>query len=939
MPIYEVQGPDGNIYTIEGPEGATADQLGAVVQGKNTTTEIPSTQTPVDETLIEAIGLKKEPNGQLYFEAPKRLSPQQLFGGDIPYVESYLKNMSQTLGGVTRPVVGGVRNLVVGLATLPADVISGLGSDYYQPQAEFIRENIPQVRQSSPLAEAGQAVTQYALPAGAAANAMPKLMQGATMVPKIVNALGKVTAAGLADAAVTDPNQASTIGDIIGAGPTEIQPTDSPMTKRLKVGAETAVGETLTLPVRIGQTAVAKTKKYLKPFSETGQREMAGEVLRTQATNPTLAAEQIAQTQRQFEGTNFKPITGESTTDVGLIQMQKGLADREPLTSAKMRNQEDIAQQFESITTPSEVDNTEALKSAAQTEADAIIAPKRAQVEQVSKSLDEAQNQMQTIAEDLGRNKGQKTAASEQIDVVFREVNQKLTKAKNDLFNQVDPKGTLKKNATGFVNAAENIQLQEGQAADALPAGILGDIEKLKEEGSVSFRFLVNMRQRISDEIGAARMAGQGARTGNLIALKDMVNQEINTFAQGVGAEEAAKLNQAFDYYADTFAPTLKQGEAGKLRKAQASSAPGMAPPSTTANRFLRSGQGQKERVQSLQRVLEQSDTPEIGEQAVRQAVIGDMADSVVVGGKINPQRLVQWVDKNRETLAAFPKVRKEVAQMSNRVTSGSTKIKEIEKEALAAAEAVQRTEKEVQSSALAFVIKNDNPTDAVAKILNGDSKKQRFKQILTAAKKDTTGQAVEGLRDAVKLWVRKKAVTATSGESRTLFTASEKPSFNGVETILKDKEALEALDELYPAGSKEMLALKQIRSKVEILSRLGRVQGTAGSQTRALGENQKHLNTVIAAAVAQNFKQNRVWQGVLKMLPDPREGIEKILVDAMVDPELARIMLLEPTEKNIDNIQKTLRTYVTNNILGADENNAQNNKENDTIPNEGDNP
>jgi hypothetical protein len=39
MPIYTLQGPDGKTYKIEGPEGATAEQLAAVIQGGGKTRE------------------------------------------------------------------------------------------------------------------------------------------------------------------------------------------------------------------------------------------------------------------------------------------------------------------------------------------------------------------------------------------------------------------------------------------------------------------------------------------------------------------------------------------------------------------------------------------------------------------------------------------------------------------------------------------------------------------------------------------------------------------------------------------------------------------------------------------------------------------------------------------------------------------------------------
>lgn len=886
----------------------------------------PEPMPQTDEMVSSMFGLKRKPSGQTYFEAPEKGIIEALSTESLPMA------LDDIGGAIARPIVGGVRNAGVGLMTMGPEL---LGMD---KQADQMRNAIPEVEQSNWIGDLVQAVTQYAAPGAAGAKIAGGLAQNA---PRLVQGGAKLLGAVTGDVVATDAGQASTLGDLLEMGPTAIKPDDSNLAKRLKVGAETPVGEVVGGVVKAGTGAIRGAKNLYDIKGKTAQRlqDAANE---DPMSSAGLAARQIAETQAAIPDPGFKPLTGESTTNVGLLQMQKGLAEQTPLVSQRKANEENLAQQFGTTIQGSGVDRTPDLRQAVEGEAAGMVAPARQQLETSNKALAEAENQLKTMAEDTARAKGGKTAASENIDATFRDVNDKLTKAKNELFRAVDPDGALKKDGTNFVARVEGVRLEEGQAKDALPSEIVKDVASLKENGNeVSFRFLVNMRQRLSDEIGAARAANQGARVDKLLQIKTAVNDEINSFTEGVGAEDAARLGEAFDFYADTFAPTLKEGQAGKLRQAVQSNRPGATPASATASKFLSPGMGQKERAQSLKKVLAQAETPEEGLASVRSYLISDMAESVTDGQTINADRLTAWTDKNREVLNEFPEVRKEIAQLQNRVRSGSAVKKQIEQDVLDATEGVKRSEKEIAQSALGTVLNTKDAGEtnaAVAKVLNGDNKVQRFKQLKAAAAKDTSGKATEGLRNAVGDWMESKAYTAKSGEGRTLESASKKPSFGGIEALLEDKANKEIIESMFEGA--DLQALRQVRSKLEVMSRLGRVKGTIGSDT-AGNQQAKEAVDGLTFIATNSWRANKALRLALSALPpgvDPETHVQKMLVRAMADPELARTLLLKPVGKDAKKFELGIRTYITNNVIGTGEERRQNNEEDDKIPqNKGD--
>jgi len=876
-------------------------------------------EPPVEDESLLGDFLKRDArSGQLYIPGPESMQ------GDF------------------RPeaaVLNGVRNLVTGVVTLPANMAEEYGIDAYKGMGDMIARNIPELRggagphadeYDSGLVKGAEdtmeAVTQYAAPAVQGAKLAGAITQNA---PKAVQYLGRMLGAAGGDAVATDPTQAQTLGDIFSFGPTDIQPEDSPMEKRAKVGAETGLVEPVVSAVkgagRMGRYGWDKLKNFTGYRSGDQVEQAAAKTLQTEVTDRDTAVKNIDKNLEEFKDTGFKPMTGEAAEDVGLIQVQKAQQGQKPLQERKAANEQNVADEFEQFAQRSETGDPNALKNIAEGEYAATVGAKQTAADDLTKQLEAANKELENEGTALAANKDGRISGSEKIDAIVRQTEERMTAAKNELYNEVDPDGALVKPADDFLGAVDAIKPQAGAVDSDIPAPIRAELETLRPQegveggGEVSFQYLVNMRQSVSEAIGAARREGKGAQVKNLVQLKGTIDAEIDSFGEAGASPAADRLRKAQDYYANEFGPRFKQGAGGAFRQETKSGRPNAALPSQTGGKFL---DGTKEKAGDLKSIMDAAESPEAGKAAVREYLVGDMASKVTAGGKVNNASLERWIDKNREALKQFPDVQKEIMQMRNQIGTKAKKVGDLQKSVEEAAKDVKLSEKEFNNNALSLYLKNDDPFDAVSKALSGSNRQTKMRQLISAAKKDTSGKALEGLKDTMKEVMRDRLRTSGVTVGGTVKASPAK-----FIDLAEDKELLKVMDEIFTP--EEMKTLRQIRSKLKTINRADAVQGTNKSPTKELIQGQDEVRVVLASmlGITQGKGYFQIGKWLQKALgKDPVAAANQIINDAMLDPELAKTLLMKDISGNEKAIERRLRTYLENNIgaLPADEKSNQ---------------
>lgn len=882
-----------------------------------------------------------------------------------PLKKYALKSLNLT----TVPLLKAGREIVSSLLQLPFDLTGK------EEISKKIDETIPEIKTSGTMQDIASILIQYGLPSTAAfkgsqlllnskklKEAIPILNKLKGKPQKIIEYISGLTGAALADFVVTNPQDAATLGDLVG-GPTDIQAADSNIKKRAKVGAETLVAGPVADVVlsNVIQPTVSFAGKVLDqiktPFSKSKMQENVASNIAKEANilkkedgkffvdeparDSLINTLQDNITRAQEIG--VKPTTGTISKNIGLIGLEKSLASKAETSGLffdrKVSNIKTLNQELDKLR----------IRPGASISSQDFV---QATLKEKDIKIREAQDDLSELINDLQNSfpSGMKSQASLRLDKNISDELVRVTNQKNDLYKAIDPNlelkidPNLKVDVQGIDKSLKEVlkEITSKQGTiDPTPARIksfsfIRDLEnylkgnkipknkvigfvpvqqkiKPQKERSLSYGDLQNIRPYLSDAIresrGDIKLGGEVAnRLGQLKEVVDNLVEEIAKRDDAFGQ----RAKRAFDFYKNTFVPKFRTSVGNEFARKYKQGAAAI-PASQLASKFIYPNKGGAlEAAENLKKIIDGSENEVTAVAAVRDYLISDLANYITgTKGQLIPSRINKFIDNYQEILNRFPSIKKEIVEYKNKF---GQKVKALEdfQQKFDNARGLLSDKTRLRQLTSAELFLNKNPVQAVATIFSSPNPKQLMQETLSFLKQDKSGDAVEGFKKAISEYIDQ----STRGKSLPGDIDAYYIKKSSVESLYNNPSTKAALDLIY--SPQEMKILKDVRDQLVNMDAIN-AQVISGSPTQPLQEANNRLRIVLAS-----------WYGIVKgrgvfaiskwisntLGFNPTEVAEKILVDAMLDPELAIKMLQEDLPKNAVPLSKWFKTYILNNVL-----------------------
>lgn len=794
------------------------------------------------------------------------------------------------------------------------------------------------------------------------------------VIPQFLVARPAVSTIGKALAGDVAAVRSLAVGAGFGAG---VSLVGSAVQKELpdleRLAFDTITGAVLE-PSRFGQ----------KLFDRTARQEIAAQQAATNVMGKFVKNKEQAITKLEavgeLAGERVRPLSGDVVGDEGFLGLQQALRNREselrnidqasaealakgvdvtlePTALSPLRTQETFAAQNEGLLAKAQEAYNGLMKQGDTASANIMRQAQELadnQMTLVNNGVKTAEHGNAIIAlllqraeSEIAQRRGDQTESGK---VVSKALNAEERNAYQDAkapWNEISTLGFT----TDFANARTAVKkILKEVVLNNPPAEVLALLKKYKDpKNKVSADQLITAIQEVGS--AQAQQQGPGGNTNTARLLGDFREAlEADLDVLGKLSPKVKEARAAWKVYAEKY---LNKASGQVLaRKSNIE-------PSQTIEAYATS-------VEGLQQLRSAASNRKDVVTAVGDWIYGQMLDSV--RGNPNLEAIQGWVNgkTGRMLLDVFPevyqsKIAPELAALASaqkQLEASEVKIakaKEIAAEtgavttkqlqqATVKAETVktriqepaqiklQDAKKTIQSSQAAAYI-GAAPEAAIGKVINSENAAVYMTELVARAAQDESGQAIEGLKNALKNYLnvavrRPGEVVSTKNTLKPLVTADLSLSPVLLNEYFREGSSQRAAIEiLLGKDSKELQALDKARKQVEMYARRRRAAGgqsvtslnqmLAGDLDVSLAETTLGvLGRLTSSVMPMELKRvtgvmsdltdvfRTMWRG------DVAKKAQGMLVNAMIDPQAA-IELLRPLDRqSLPRIRSWLRVY-----------------------------
>ena len=516
--------------------------------------------------------------------------------------------------------------------------------------------------------------------------------------------------------------------------------------------------------------------------------------------------------------------------------------------------------------------------------------------------------------------------------------------------------------AKAFKSKAKQIGRQESRVVNAI-------INSYKKKKSDTLNTLKERRTEIAGEIGEAIASGNRVRAAALGGVKDAIMRDMERAGD---INDALKV--AYSEY-KVFADTFLDGPMGSVLRADGPVAPSQTLDVFFASKEdllqLRAAlEGSPTGIKATIDAMIERMSSELGlnpsEAAVQDWMSKSMpgkatgADWTTAFPELTPLTIsltgpieaglgrakaaelnieqaklgVQAAEKSaKDILAEANAAAKQVldnaqGQGAEAIANAKEQAKEIRDTAKAEIKALNKdTQKKIDANVAKKFIKG-SPAAVVKSIADKDDAPNRFRELMKLADMDKSGRTRQAVQNAFKQYLEENSRLAKQTElgyvEGDLTPADLAVSLAKTINFITKEKNLASIEAVFGKNSPELNALRTAQKKVAMMS--ARLQATPGESVTSFANIleqriDKELEDNVLGVIERVVSgiepgKGKLLSGIFSFLRkqwtgDTKDRVIQLLSDAMLDPEVAKLVLKKVTPENLPKVNELIRSYL----------------------------